>query len=294
MKRAIIFSLFLAPVFAFAAPLSNAGFLQGGIWYSKDPFFAGETVRVYAAIFNSGNGDISGTVEFLDNQKSLGKSDFFVERGGKFSQVWIDWNVDKGRHSVEAIITKASLVGPGGVLTPVEIAQTKAQEDSRLVEEDTDKDQVGNSADADDDNDGVSDAEEIKKGANPLLADNPALPEEKLAESKETGAEKNFTDELISFLPEEVEGGISQAHEFVREALEPVKETLEVKTGESRNRLQALKGTAGIPQKETLLESVYLASLAAAAFVFRNEIILYLAGLFIGYFILKAAFRRIF
>src|SRR3989338_11571345 len=95
MKRAIIFLLLLAPVFAFAAPLPNAVFLQGGIWYSKAPFFAGETVRVYAAIFNSGNGDISGTVEFLDNQKSLGKSDFFVERGGKFSTLLGVWEVVK-------------------------------------------------------------------------------------------------------------------------------------------------------------------------------------------------------
>ena len=282
MKRAVIFALFLPPVSPLAAPLSNAGFLQGGIWYSKDPFFAGETVRVYAAIFNSGQNDISGKVEFLDNQKSLGKSDFFVERGGKFSQVWIDWNVDKGRHSVEAIITKASLVGPGGVLTPVEIAQTKAQEDSRLVEEDTDKDQIGNATDTDDDNDGISDAEEIKKGTNPLSLDKPAPAEEKLAESKKTGAEKNFTDALISLLPEEIEGGISQTHQFVRDSLEPVKEILETKTEESKNRLQALKGSTGIPQKETLLESVYLASLAAAAFVFRNEIILYLVGLFAG------------
>ena len=294
MKRAVIFALFLAPVFTLAAPLSNAGFLQGGIWYSKDPFFAGETVRVYAAIFNSGQNDISGKVEFLDNQKSLGKSDFFVERGGKFSQVWIDWNVDKGRHSVEAVITKASLVGPGGVLTPVEIAQTKAQKDSRLVEEDTDKDQIGNATDTDDDNDGIPDAEEIKKGTNPLLADNPAKAEKETGVEKESEEKNNFTDEIIAFLPAQAEEKITPAHKAVKEILEPIKETIEAKSGEARKRLEALKLNPDAKQNEKLLESLYLASLAAVSFVFKNEIVLYLAGLFVGYLILKAVLRRIF
>src|SRR3989338_2094344 len=93
----LCFLVFL-PLRAQGALLSNAGFLQGGIWYSKDPFFAGETVRVYAALFNSSSEDIAGTVEFLDNKRSLGAADFFVERGGKFVQVWVDWNVTEGEH----------------------------------------------------------------------------------------------------------------------------------------------------------------------------------------------------
>ena len=35
------------------ATIKNAGFIQGNIWFSKNPFFEGDTVRIYSAIINS-------------------------------------------------------------------------------------------------------------------------------------------------------------------------------------------------------------------------------------------------
>src|SRR3989344_6462651 len=154
--KAFLLFLLAAPFVVSAAPLSNAGFLQGGIWYSKDPFFAGDTVRAYAAIFNSSAEDIAGTVEFLDNKKPLGAADFFVERGGKFVQVWVDWKATEGEHLVEAVITKASVIRVGGSPVAIEFQQTRAQESLRQGQQDTDGGGVGNGDDSDDDKDGIT------------------------------------------------------------------------------------------------------------------------------------------
>ncbi len=289
--RVLISGLFFLPLVGFAAPLSNAGFLQGGIWYSKDPFFAGETVRVYAAIFNSSNEDIAGTVEFLDNKRSLGTSDFFVERGGKFSQVWVDWSVTEGEHTVEALITKASLVRVGSSSVPVELGQKAAQQSVRKVERDTDGDGIGNAQDTDDDNDGLSDAQEKIQGTDPLVRGSATQETENNAA---TTKESNITDTLISYLPPSVEKPVSQFHEAVREALAPVVKKAEEKKEEVRERLEALNKNPETEQAEKTKESLYLASVSTAAFALKTELILYVTALSFSYLVLRAFTRRLF
>ena len=286
----LCFLVFL-PLRAQGALLSNAGFLQGGIWYSKDPFFAGETVRVYAALFNSSSEDIAGTVEFLDNKRSLGMSDFFVERGGKFSQVWVDWNVTEGEHTVEALITKASLVRVGSSSVPVELGQKAAQQSVRKVELDTDGDGIGNTQDTDDDQDGLSDAQERIQGTDPLVQGSQTRETENNAA---TTKESNITDTLISYLPPSLEKPVSQFHEAVREALAPVVKKAEEKKEEVRERLEALNENPGAEQAEKTKESLYLASVSAAAFALKTEIILYVTALSFSYLVLRAFTRRLF
>ncbi|MBI2453052.1 MAG: hypothetical protein HYV55_02380 [Parcubacteria group bacterium] len=290
----IVLSFFSSPLLGFAAPLSNAGFLQGGIWYSKDPFFAGDTVRVYAALFNSGNEDIAGTVEFLDNKKSLGAADFFVERGGKFTQVWVDWKATEGEHLVEAVITKASVIRVGGSPVAIELQQTRAQESLRQVQQDTDGDGVGNANDSDDDNDGMSDVQEIKQGTNPLVPSVPVAQnqEENVASSEQQ--KTSITDTIIALLPDTVEKPASEIHAAVKDLLAPVKEQVERKQEEAVQQLRALEENPEATQAEKTKASVYLASLSAASFVLKTEIILYVFVLFLGYVFLKALVRRVF
>ena len=294
MIRALTLSLLFLPLVGLAAPLSNAGFLQGGIWYSKDPFFAGDTVRVYAALFNSSAEDIAGTVEFLDNKKPLGAADFFVERGGKFVQVWVDWKATEGEHLVEAVITKASVIRVGGSPVAIEFQQTRAQESLRQVQQDTDGDGVGNGDDSDDDNDGIPDAQEIKQGTDPLVPSAPVAQnqEENIASAEQQ--EANITDTIIALLPDTVEKPASEIHAAVKDLLAPVKEQVRQKKEEARQQLEALKENPEATQAEKTKASVYLASLSAASFVLKTEIILYAFVLFLGYLFLKALVRRVF
>ncbi len=300
MTKACWFQVFLLGLFVFvpfsifAAPLSNAGFLQGGIWYSKDPFFAGDKVRVYAAVFNSSNEDLAGTVEFLDNKKSLGHADFFVERGGKFAQVWVDWNATGGDHLVEAVITKASIIRAGGAPLAIELQQAKVQEDLRQVDTDTDKDGIGNSTDTDDDNDGTSDAQELTQGTDPLI---PSASQEEAIVAKETEQvqkDNAITETVIAFLPDGIEKPVAVVHEAVQGVLAPVVEQVEQKQEQARQQLDALNGNPEASATEKTKASLYLASLSAAAFVLKTEIILYAFALFFAFILLKSLLRRVF
>ncbi|MBI4122871.1 MAG: hypothetical protein HY458_00710 [Parcubacteria group bacterium] len=290
MKTLLMVFFLAIPAFVFAEPLSNAGFLQGGIWYSKDPFFAGETVRVYAALFNSGSEDIAGAIEFLDNKNSIGSSDFFVERGGKFTQVWVDWSATEGEHLIEAVITKVSVIRVGGSPVAIELQQARAQESLRQVEKDTDKDGIGNNTDTDDDNDGTSDAQELSEGTDPLAASSPISEEENAVPSEQT----DITDTIIALLPEAVEKPISEIHAAAQSLLAPVKEQVEQKQEQARQQLDTLNGNPEANSTEKTKASFYLASLSAAAFVLKTEIILYAFALFLAYLFLKALARRMF
>ena len=90
MKTLLLLVFLLLPlnVLAQQEPL-NAG-LVSGIWYSKFPFFAGETVRIYTAIQNNSGFDVKGKVQFLRNGESLEETPFSALKGG-LVQVWADW-----------------------------------------------------------------------------------------------------------------------------------------------------------------------------------------------------------
>lgn len=286
---------FLAvPFVGFAAPLSNAGFLQGGIWYSKDPFFAGETVRVYAALFNSGNEDLAGTIEFLDNGSSIGSSDFFVERGGKFTQVWVDWTATEGEHLIEAVIGQASIVAAGADALPIQLQQSVAQQNVRQVQLDTDGDGIGNDDDVDDDNDGRSDAQELQQGTDPLVP--LTLQEEAVAAEQEsqTQEDNTITETIIALLPDAVETPVVAVHEAVQELLAPVVQQVEEKKEEAVRQAEAIQKNPAAKQTEKAKASLYVASFSMAAFILKTEALLYLLFLFFAYLFLRMILRKIF
>lgn len=116
-KLLIIFLLSIAGVsFAQAGelPIKNAGFVPANIWYSKDPFFAGETVRVYTIIFNGSTYDLAGGVEFLDNGAVIGKTKFSLSAGGRVQDVWVDWKASQGSHTITARLVNVVGDGPNG------------------------------------------------------------------------------------------------------------------------------------------------------------------------------------
>ena len=173
-KRIFIALLFIFYGFIAEAaeePIKNAGFVPANIWYSKDPFFAGDKIRIYTIIFNGSSYDLEGTVEFLDNGALVGKSVFSLSGGGRVRDVWVDIKAKEGKHTMSARITGATASIAGGSKRVIVLDNVESGKSERDVDLDTDGDNIGNREDLDDDSDGVTDIEELRNGTDPLKKD---------------------------------------------------------------------------------------------------------------------------
>lgn len=159
----------LAASVSYAGEGANAGFVNG-LWFSRYPFFAGDTVRLYAALQNNSGFDIKGAATFFDKNEKIGEANFSVVNG-RLLEVWTDWHVSEGNHAISVVIAKAFKVEIGKDPAPITLAFASFVKEPVMVEKDTDGDHVGDSIDNDDDNDGLTDVEEKNYGTNPLAVD---------------------------------------------------------------------------------------------------------------------------
>lgn len=169
MVRWLTLSLLLLPQLSFGAGV-NAGFVQG-MWYSDDTPLAEVVMRVYVAIRNNTNGDLSGTVTFYDNGKKV-SAQSVTALDGRIIESWTDWKPTSGEHTLKAELTRATLSVVGSSTESVTVAVAAAQ-DTIFVDIDTDGDTIGNTNDTDDDNDGISDETETARGTDPLTSQTP-------------------------------------------------------------------------------------------------------------------------
>lgn len=149
---------------ASAAPV--LGFIPGNMWYSKDPFFADETVSIYSAVYNGTEAMVSGTVMFYDNGSEIGEAGFPLLGKGSTSVVSVPWKAAAGSHTLSAKIVEVS-----GAEKDIAISNKETGERTVFVDRDTDGDGIPDGTDTDDDGDGVLDTAEIEKGTDPVNAD---------------------------------------------------------------------------------------------------------------------------
>lgn len=188
---ALLVAFFLLPVFSHAEEL-NAGFVQG-LWYGSENIIAGEPTRIYVALRNNTDNDLTGTVRFSDNGNRIGVS-YVSALPGRLVEAWVDWKPQYGEHTVTATLSDVRVFEIGQTPETGEIEDTIAQ-DTVFVDYDTDKDGLPNETDTDDDNDTVSDTDENTRGTNPLIA-NPIEKkdgETVTTEKEETEVEKSET-----------------------------------------------------------------------------------------------------
>lgn len=139
-------------LYAAEETLKNVGFLPSNIWYSKDPFFAGDKIRVYTVIFNGSDSDLEGQVEFYDNNVSIGKTDFSLAGGGRIRDIWINWTATNGNHTISAKIVNPKISAPGEEPRSIIIANAETGTNERVIDFDINKN-------------GVADSKEIVKNA---------------------------------------------------------------------------------------------------------------------------------
>lgn len=213
------FSIAVSAHAAVDAQVRDAGFVPSNIWYSEDPFFAGDSIRIYTVIFNGSLYDLTGSVEFLDNGVLIGKTSFTVAKGGHVRDVSVPWKATEGKHVITARTVDVATIKDGKKLTVV-LENIDAGKSERLVDLDTDGDNVGNTEDTDDDNDGVPDIEEVRKGTDPLKKDTDG---DGILDKEEIElAEKNKNGTTTSAAPK---GSIAGTLQTVESAIpSPVKE----------------------------------------------------------------------
>ncbi|MDO8604532.1 MAG: thrombospondin type 3 repeat-containing protein [bacterium] len=310
--------------FAEEAPIKNAGFVPANIWYSKDPFFAGEKIRIYTIIFNGSSYDLEGTVEFLDNGSLVGKSSFSLSGGGRVRDVWVDWKAKEGKHTMTARITGATASVSGGVKRAITLDNTETGKSERDVDLDIDGDGVGNKEDLDDDNDSVPDVEELQNSTNPLKKDSDGNgisdgKELEIALKQKVEAEKILATEKTD--PKTILGTIKKVEDSIPAPVKAgafaganVLERLRLSEGyqvrlakeEKAREIEAMKSAVPIAQKEngSVLGTVtntaekpfayiVLWVLTLIQYFFEWQIVFYGVLLYVLYRIIRWAARRI-
>ncbi len=186
----IVLTLFF---FSIVTPLQshadelNAGFVQG-IWFGTESVFVGDTVRIYVALRNNADHDLTGTVRFNDNEKRVGTS-YVSALPGRLIEAWTDWTPTYGEHIIVATLTNTQLHPLGEDPEMVEVISAQAEQ-TVFIDRDTDKDGIGDREDADDDNDKVSDTDEVATGTDPLVYNAPKQSEQSTTDEESSDEEE--------------------------------------------------------------------------------------------------------
>lgn len=175
-------SLFILSVIVFlpagiAHAESLAGIPSGGIWFSKDPFFAGEQISIYTVVFNATKTEIKGELEFLDADQLLGRKEISIA-AGENKVVGLPITVAEGKHAFRARLAGGDLADKDG--SPLLLREVKNGDGVFSIQtgqilrntlKDSDGDGVSDLSDSDIDGDGLSNTEEKKLGTNPKVPD---------------------------------------------------------------------------------------------------------------------------
>lgn len=132
MISIIAFFLFFPLRKIIADTTTNAGFVPGNIWYSKDPFEEGDQIKIYTLVFNPDTRKFSGTIDFFDGSTILGTKNFSVAGNGT-ETMSVNWTVTVGNHQIFAQIKNAKFLTSSGTYVDANITDSKTATSSRTV-----------------------------------------------------------------------------------------------------------------------------------------------------------------
>ncbi len=268
----------------------NVGFIPSNIWYSKEPFFDGEKIRIYTVIYNSSGQDIAGTVEFSDNGTEIGMTDFSIAQG-RVQDLWIDWVATAGSHTISASIKNATAQLPSGEKVAVTVANAQAGGREQVVEKDTDRDGIPDSKDTDTDGDGLSNDDEERKGTDPLSPDSDGDGVKDSEDAEPLVSQKSVVEKTVDRVREEVVPAVTESGSKILKKIESFRtsqtdaelarlDTAKVRLADSRS---AVKKDGG--NSSTWVAWFLVALHTVLYFLFRIQLAFYTAiliGAFLG------------
>lgn len=108
MKQALVVLSFLllssVALLIYPGSASAAGFAKDSLFLSKSPVVAGESVRIYAIVANSGTTAFNGSVVLTDGAATISKIAVAMDAGGTQTASAL-WEPTAGTHTVKAELT---------------------------------------------------------------------------------------------------------------------------------------------------------------------------------------------
>ncbi len=243
---AMNYAVYAEQAFAAETEKTNAGFVNG-IWFSKLPFFADETVRIYVAFQNQSGNDITGKIEFYDNGKRVDSKEFSA-LSSRLVEGWSDFAASYGNHKISVKLADVKKTTTSGGSENIIIDPNTVEYNEIFVDYDTDNDEIGNKDDTDDDDDGFSDKEEDDADTDPL--------NKKDYPKKSSGGDDNDNDDSkvlgVQFV-NSVKDAADNTVASINTGADSLNEKIKNKIGSIENELNDLKNkNNGI--KQTILE----------------------------------------
>lgn len=293
----IITVLFLlgSPAAFAAIDSTHVGFVDSSLWFDREPFFAGQEVRVYTTLANSSTADFNGVVEFYNGEETIGSANVTLERNGGFQVLWADWTPEEGNHRVSVKITEAFLTPEGGKPEQVTYGNESSYSLERFIDTDTDGDGIGNKEDTDDDNDGIPDSED----AEPLVkvAEETSFEPLSIKENLEDKSTQIISKvgEVASSTSPKIIAGVEKVIDVVERFRITQSENINKELKQTKQRIK--EDQAGLEDGDTSegeeekknapFNQLQLLALTAAGYTLSHKIAFYITGAFILYFLLK-------
>lgn len=268
----IVSSVFLsAPLRVSGAESAGygTGFVEKAIWYSQASPKEGDTVTVYAALFNAHPETLSGMVVFYDRTVIISKKPVSVPGNGA-AVVSTEWNVTAGTHLIRAEMLDPVVVS-GGKESRVFLDDAKASGEEFSV----------------------------KKSVAPLGETTVAADEEKTTDKESADA--------LGRASAGVMGPITKAAQTVDAWRSGTAETLSKKEEAAKEELALLKDEPGVtatiedggvkvaPTKDaakTPLAHIRAFFYTLAAYVFGHKVLFYLLAGGVIFLVIRSLWKR--
>lgn len=137
---------------------ASSGFVNG-VFFSHDEVLENQQITIYTVLHNHSGEKNTGTVVFIDEETEIGSVPFSLE-DGVIQHAQIDHTPTLGTHNIKAEIRTDS---------ENTIHKKVLSAEPLTVLKDTDGDHIADINDEDDDNDGISDVDELAQGTDPLV-----------------------------------------------------------------------------------------------------------------------------
>ena len=116
------------------AGTGSAGVPAELIWFSKEPFFVGDEITIYAPLFNSSPYRFRGSAALEDNGQVIGKQKFALLPDGGPSVLAFPWKATAGEHVFSVVVVGGEFFSDSKNFIDLPIAQETASEVKRIVE----------------------------------------------------------------------------------------------------------------------------------------------------------------